>query len=594
MSPVNRGAQKSMGNPSPDSAEAEARSAAITPFDRVANAVTSARPSIWLVSGYVALLTLLRLVLATKQGMCATGISPHDETLFVKLAFLLKHGGLAANYDELALSKGLLYPLWIAGVSSTGLSLTLAQQLLYAIACAVTVYVMRPFLKSGFAALALYVVLLYCPAFFTESTQGTLREGIYVSLTLLVVACATAVWIRAAKPLRAAPWAIGLGVFGGVFWIIRWGSEGFWLVPLLLLPLSTPLLLWKAGRIKPAAVLKGLAPWGLALAVGLAPVVAMAAANERTYGVFLLDDASYGSFVKAYGAMTRVVPEHWVANVPVPRDVRLKEYAVSPAFAELEPLLEGDVGAAWMVEGNASDVTGGWFIWAVREAAAKTGHYATAPEAQRYFQQVANEINAACNSGKLECVGPRATLRPPLRAQYAPLFLGAFARSVVVLAIFFPINPEPSKSVVPPAMAAEIRSMTHGYWVGIDPAPAGRPAAMVLLRVVLTVYQLVMPFAFVAALLGTRLVVQEATKRSASAAAIAKATLVLTLLCCGLGRAALVSIVDATSFPAVDPSYLAPAYDLLLIWAFISIPPWVAERRARRTKRRIAASPNAA
>jgi hypothetical protein len=86
-------------------------------------------------------------------------------------------------------------------------------------------------------------------------------------------------------------------------------------------------------------------------------------------------------------------------------------YDVSPAFAELRPYLEGNIGRIW-TETSVSrlpelvgqeDIGGGWYLWALRDAIVEAGHYRTAPEALRYFAQVGAEVNNACDAGRLDC-----------------------------------------------------------------------------------------------------------------------------------------------------------------------------------------------
>jgi hypothetical protein len=57
-------------------------------------------------------------------------------------------------------------------------------------------------------------------------------------------------------------------------------------------------------------------------------------------------------------------------------------------------------------------------MWALREAASRAGHYATAVEARDFYGRLAAELDAACSDGRLNCLAPRATLSPPFRKAY--------------------------------------------------------------------------------------------------------------------------------------------------------------------------------
>jgi hypothetical protein len=111
--------------------------------------------------------------------------------------------------------------------------------------------------------------------------------------------------------------------------------------------------------------------------------------------------------------------------VVFPKDVRAKVYAISPATKELAPFFEGDAAKVWAEIGckqhtnvPCDEVSSGWFMWALRQSAVRMGHHATATEARDYYSHIGFEIDEACDLGKLNCIGPRSTLVPPLRTHY--------------------------------------------------------------------------------------------------------------------------------------------------------------------------------
>ena len=127
--------------------------------------------------------------------------------------------------------------------------------------------------------------------------------------------------------------------------------------------------------------------------------------------------------------------------VHVPKEVRQKAYAVSPAFRELQPFLEGPVGQAfagyavedWPEENFGGEADHGHFWWAFREAAAAAGHCKSGAEAMRYYAQVAQEINDACDRGLIAAGPKRASLLPPMDSYYLPYFMRALQKAAQML-----------------------------------------------------------------------------------------------------------------------------------------------------------------
>jgi hypothetical protein len=147
--------------------------------------------------------------------------------------------------------------------------------------------------------------------------------------------------------------------------------------------------------------------------------------NYWRYGVFETNEFHSQSFKRAYGALARIEQDRWQRYVVISSDARRQAYQHSAAARELAPFFEGPDGARWRSIGctqvqmaDCPEIHAGWFMWALREAVARNGHYRSAPEAMAFYERLADEVDAACDTGKMKCLPPRATLAPPFRWQY--------------------------------------------------------------------------------------------------------------------------------------------------------------------------------
>jgi hypothetical protein len=390
----------------------------------------------WIGCGMIALFSLW---LRTGFPVHAIPAARADDALFVALARHLVAGHWLGPFNNTTLVKGMFYPLFIAGAFAAGVPLKIAEQAVYLAAAALIAGLVRrlPAGRSWFAALV-FCALALNPMMWTDPLARVIREGLYGALALAVIGCSILASFGAdghALPARDRPWrrigcGILAGVVGGCFWLTR--EEGVWLVPAILCTVGVAIadagLAWhEAGRPEPiAAVGCRLAqPWLAAALAMLAVVGAVATINARQYGVFEITEVQSPAFRAAYGALARIQPDRWQRFVVFPRDARIEAYRVSAAARELAPALDGPVGDAWRTTGCTQtaqqvcpEILGGWFQWALRDAAAAAGHYRTAATAATYYQQLANQINAACAQGTLRCLPPRATLAPPFRITY--------------------------------------------------------------------------------------------------------------------------------------------------------------------------------
>jgi hypothetical protein len=380
----------------------------------------------WLWAAFA--LTAVKLWLTGGQTVYAIGPAFHDDKLFVTLAAHILDGRWLGPYDQFTLAKGPMFPLFLAAVFWIGLPLMLVQQLLYAGACAAVTRALAPWVRTAGARFALYALLLLNPMSYDAGNLSRLmRQNLYTPLALLVVAGLVQLFHRRREPWRrqAGPAALAGGALG-CFWLTR--EESVWLLPAVGLLLLAPL----------ASLGRGLRPHLRALAASAAifaaaallPIVIICTLNLRHYGWFGTVEFRAAEFKAAYGALTRLKVGPELPQVPVTRQMREAAYAVSPAFAALRPYLEGPVGEHWvertLFPAAERQIRGGWFVWAIRDALAASGLAPDAGSAMRYYQRIADEVNAACDAGRVPARGPRFGFLPPLgRADLAPLRDGA-------------------------------------------------------------------------------------------------------------------------------------------------------------------------
>ncbi|HEY8564364.1 MAG TPA: hypothetical protein VIL65_02605 [Beijerinckiaceae bacterium] len=404
----------------------------------------------FVLSAYL-LIAAASLWLRTGFPVHAIGPAGHDDYLFVRSAILLGAGQWLGPYDNLTLAKGMFYPLFILASKVAGLPLKLAEHVIYLAAALGFARLAGRLARSETLALLLFLVLACNPVLWTAYLARVIREGVYIGLCLGLVVLATALldphrrW-AAGSPGRAVALAGVTGVVGGAYWLTR--EEGIWILPTLacvafisLVSVYLPLGLRGSNLVRQVFAKSSVVV--AALAVGVALVAIVAQVNRRAYGVATDVEFKAAGYVAAYGALSRVRHPHWQRYVVVPKAVREAIYAVSPAAAELRQSLDGPNGAGWREVGcrqqgidPCPDILGGWFMWALRDAAAAAGHHRSGGEAEAYYVKLASEINAACAAGRLDCLPPRNTLQPPFRDHYVKDALALTPRMLKLLLRF--------------------------------------------------------------------------------------------------------------------------------------------------------------
>ena len=357
----------------------------------------------------------LKLWLVAGQPVVAHANASFDDRLFLALAEQILKGDWLGPYSQFTLMKGPMYSVFIAAAYIAHVPLPAAQHVLYLCGCVLVVLALRPCFTAPWQAPALFTLMWWQPMSYFE--LDVLRQNIYTPLTLLLFAGLIAVQTRQQFSLVARLlWGGLLGVSAAAFYLTR--EEGIWIVPGAALLLAWAVVSsWRsAGQFW-----RTVAQIAVALALGIGIVSTVCALNLRYYGWFGTVEFRAHDFVAAYGALQRPLASKEVPYVPVTRDVRLKLYDVSPAFAELRPCLEGSVGQEWA---NYSDyltgrpgaelqIGGGSFMWALRDCVGSLGHADTARDALQFYRLIANQVNAACDDGRVgPCRNRRDTMLP--------------------------------------------------------------------------------------------------------------------------------------------------------------------------------------
>lgn len=375
-------------------------------------------PVSWFWLGVI-LLTGIKFLLSFFQNTYVwVGGAPIDDELMFRAAQNLTAGQWLGPYDWLTLSKHMLFPLWLALIHFLRLPYLGANQLLWAAGCLALVQSAAPVVEKRWARLAGFALMVFLPSAMASFTLRVYRDSIYPALCLFFFAGVMGYALRYQKPLKySLGWQLLAGLGLAASWLCR--EDGYWLAPFLLA--GSGILVWFILREK-SLDRKALRCLSLLLpaAVTAGVLGVFAGINLAYYGVFTLSDFSYGSFSQAMGAMNRVEEEEFVPLVSVPYEVRQKIYDATDAMDCLQYWLEEDesIRNSYM-NPTSGDYRAGGFYWAVRLAAQQEGKYETALTAQSYWQQVADEINAACDSGLLPSEGGRRSgTAPSVRSEY--------------------------------------------------------------------------------------------------------------------------------------------------------------------------------
>lgn len=541
----------------------------------------SGTPRRWGLLVVALVLVLFKLWLVSAQTVQAIGDARHDDWLFLKLASALVRGQWLGAYDEITLAKGPFYSMFIAASFVLGIPLFTAQHLLYVGACGLLVAALRPWVSHRGVLLAMFAVLLFNPVTYDASAHlRVLRQNLTPALSLTIVAALIGMHGQraATKVRRLLPWAFSGGIALAAFWLTR--EDVIWILPAFILPWS--MTLWITWREAAPDRTARLALVSMPMAMLVSGLLVVSSLNWLHYGVFTTCEFRHRDFKRAYGALLGVGSASWHRYVPLSHEARERIYGVSPAFAELRPHLEGELGDGRAIESAkylplppGREIGGGWFVWALREAVAAAGHARSGAEAMRFYSTVAEEVGSALDRGALAGSGRRSGFLPPMRIEHVEPFVAGIEKSVIAIGTFSGLSVTPKPSSGPREATNVFADLTRTRLSPYPDEPGAHFHQRVLDHVRLPIlhgigasYAIWAPWWGAAALIAwAAALVLSAWKRRLSYLAVMSTGLSASCLALAAG----VTLVEITSFPAIDPMYLTGAYGFWLAFLFLAV-----------------------
>ncbi|MFC5526998.1 hypothetical protein ACFPPA_14760 [Rhodanobacter ginsengisoli] len=324
-----------------------------------------------------------------------------DDGLFMALGRYLAAGHWLGPYGQNTLAKGPGYPLFLALNSWLGLPVGLSQATLNCGAIALFFWVFARLAKMPNLAVFGFIFTLWAPA---PYLPHVLRESIYPGQTLLVLAALSYTLFGEFRPKARLGWALLTGMLAG--WMALTREEGIWIAPGI--GIFVLYGAWVAWR-KRMFVYHVLTPMLVMIAALVTCRIGFSCLNWVAYGRATGVEMNSAPFKNALAALQSVDAGPRTPYLPVSRQARFAIYAVSPSFRSLKDYFDPANGKTlWqfgcsMYPETCGDIAGGWFMWALRDAAATKGYYASPDRAADFFQNLTGEVTRACRDHRLKC-----------------------------------------------------------------------------------------------------------------------------------------------------------------------------------------------
>ncbi len=365
--------------------------------------------------------------------------SPHDDFLGVDLARNILNGNWLGEWNNRTLLKPPGYSIYLALIYPFRLDPVVFLHFLILIVLLVfSLYASNNFpatsLSTKFKARVIFAFLAFNPALLGGDFSRVYRVSLNTFAILIFVTTIFYLIIKFGslrsdlltgnashvdrRSKQKIYFVFGISGFSYALMVLT-RTEAFWLaLPLLgiisLYGISLVILRKKSSLIlrkKLRSVLGILGVGGLiAVTTSYIPIGLVQQANLNKYQVTLVENFTTGQFSRAIALWQSVeVPgEVKPFSVPVSTKGRQAVYKVSKIASDLSPYLDGPPNTGWKTFNcQATQICdesgGGWFPFELRDAMVTAKNVSSEADFQRYFKELADDIQSACSDGKLKC-----------------------------------------------------------------------------------------------------------------------------------------------------------------------------------------------
>lgn len=350
---------------------------------------------------FAIILIIIQIYLISVQPINAIVQNTYDDALMIEQADSILKGKWLGEYNCLTLVKGPFTPVFMAMANILHIPFLIAQDIFYILACALLICVLGKLIKNNAVKVIMFGFLIFNPIIFSTELCRTYRDGIYTALIIYMLAFTFGIYLNRKEKISKIFWYyIGLGFTIGSIYLCR--EEIVWLLPYLVI--SQIITIFNIIKDKEVEYKKRkLLLYLIPIAIFISMILSVMFLNYKYYGVFELNQYWGREFKEAYGALTRIIPEEEIEKVPVTSDALEKAYEISPKFRELKEYFDEET-YNWAIcgDGRIDEIQGGYFHWALIRAVESKGYYKDAQTANNFYQELADEINKACDEGKVE------------------------------------------------------------------------------------------------------------------------------------------------------------------------------------------------
>lgn len=311
----------------------------------------------------------------------------YDDGLMIKELESLLNGNYLGNYNNLILTKGIIYPLFMTVIKLFNFNYSTFLTILYILSCAFFSKSLEKIIKSKKYLLIIYIILLFNPvSYSSELFQRLYRNSLSIIELLLFMSFVIRIISNDNKNIFNY---LFLGIVTSIMFLTR--EDNIWTIIILLI-----LFIYKVYKIRKIKnILVNLIPiCTLIISLNIVAII-----NYQYYGVYTYNELLNSNFKDCYIKILEIKDDEKIDKVSITKNSLYKLSDVSNKFGITKESIDRFYDG---VADDNGEINNGNIIWYLRNLIYVKHQFLKGDIANNYFRELSEEIEELYKNGKLE------------------------------------------------------------------------------------------------------------------------------------------------------------------------------------------------
>ena len=371
----------------------------------------------WFVFAIV-IVILIRLILSANLSSFYLSNLRYDDKLMINQLNSLKNGEYLGKYKDITLVKGVAYPIFLYVTSVLNLNNSMMLTIMYILVCLYFMCSLRKLINSEAIPFIIFTFLLLNPATFSSDLfQRLYRNSLTILETILFFGTVINIICHNYSEKKfSLPWFkiyidyIFLGIITGIMFLTR--EDTIWVI--LVYVILIIYKLYKNFKIKTVLQLS------IPILVTIILLNIVCYINYKNYGVYTYNEITNSAFKNAYIKILQIKDDEKKDKIAIPKSTLYRLSENSKLFNLPKEFIDKKYR---QLSGGTDEIYNGNIVWYLRYWIYQKNDIKTGEQANKYWKELANEIDNLFKEGKLEkeWVIPSTKLNTPTQNEIQEL-----------------------------------------------------------------------------------------------------------------------------------------------------------------------------